>query len=449
MLLCMAMSGFRLVIVGRPNVGKSALFNRIVKKRLSIIEDVEGVTRDVLYGKADIFGKEVSLIDTGGIAAKDSLLFSEEIKEQTLQALQIADMVIFVVDGAAGITIQDEEVAKILLHQKKPTFLAINKTDNEERQWEHTDFYSLGFSEVFSVSALHGRGVADLLEAIEKKIPTQEEQVESSLPKVAIVGCPNRGKSTLINALTNTNRSLVSKIPGTTRDAVDSEVDGMLFIDTAGLQKKKSDKTSVDKFASIRTWDAIERADIVVLLMDAQKGFTRQEKMYFTQISRMGKGCILLLNKWDLVKDFRKEHAMLALYEKEPFIRHVPILIGSLLHKKDPLVQELLDTCKEVYQTLSTRITTGQLNSFLQRAIQKNHPPAMSGKRLRIYYLTQHQTMPPKFCLFINQKKLFSDTYKQYLINQMRKQFGFKGAPLHLVLQEKKSSKSPPKKAIY
>lgn len=442
---------FTIAIVGRPNVGKSALFNRVVRRRKAIIEDIEGVTRDRIYEEVEIFGKEVRFIDTGGIDSSDTVMFSKEIRKQTLLAVEEADAIIFVVDGTSSVTMQDEEVAKLLMKTKKDVVLAVNKVDNDERELEMNEYYSLGLTDIYPVSAIHGSGIADLLERVIRQAPLLDEEesftdeIEEEVdpapsrrlfPKVAIVGRPNVGKSTLINQLFGEERCLVSDIAGTTRDAIDVMVNDILFIDTAGLRKKKAECESVDKFATIRSEKAIERCDICILVLDSNQGLTTYEKSILQMIEEKGKACILFLNKWDTIRDLRMEHAILALKEMDPFIAHMPIIVGSA--KTGRNVGDLFDSIANVWEGLNLRISTGELNTFLEKAIQKNHPPMIQGKRLRIYYLTQVGTFPPSFVLFVNEPKLLIDSYKKYLINQLRDTYAFTGCPIRFKLHRRK-----------
>ena len=437
-------STYTIALVGRPNVGKSALFNRITGGRLSIVEDIEGVTRDRLYKTVTVFGKTAQFIDTGGIARNNAIAFCEEIRIQSLLAITEADAIVLVVDGTTGITLADEEIARSLLKEKKPVYIAVNKVDAEGRAGIEAPFYSLGFEHVFPISAIHGRGVAELLEKI---LPSEEDEKiieeEDPLPKVAIIGRPNVGKSTLINYLLNENRCVVSDIPGTTRDAIDVEIGSCIFIDTAGIRKKKSEVDVIEKFAAIRSEEAIERADICLLIVDIHQGLTAHEKNILTMIEDKGKGCIIFLNKWDTVDTLRMEHAELALRESHSFVAHLPIIIGSA--KTGRNIDQIFPHIYEVQENLAKRISTGQLNAFVEKAVQMNHPPAIQGKRLRIYYLTQVDVNPPSFVLFINDTKLFVESYRRYLINQFRITYHFMGCPIRFRLKGRKKKKGEKK----
>lgn len=429
----------KLAIVGRPNVGKSALFNRICKQKISIVDEAEGVTRDRLYARAELFGLPFELIDTGGIHAGSKALFNEEIKRQAEIAIEEADALIQVVDAKVGVTTLDEQVAKILLRTKKPVCLAVNKIDHPQQKDEMLPFYSLGISKMVPVSAAQGWQIAELLESALEGFSRKIEEEETSGIKVAIVGRPNVGKSSLVNFLLQEDRCVVSPIPGTTRDSIDVTFtcDGDLYtlIDTAGIRRKKAEHEVVDKFAAIRTGRAIERADLCLLMLDAQEGMTAQDKKIAKQIEEAGKGCIILLNKWDLVKGFRMEHCLKSLEQEVPFLQHCPKIFLSA--KTGRNIEKIFPQVQTVVEQGQKRISTGQLNRFIEAALQKNHPPMLSGKRLRIYYMTQIDVTPPRFLLFVNQPKLMMETYQKYLYNQFREEYGFEGVPLVFHLRGK------------
>lgn len=433
----------KLALVGRPNVGKSALFNRICKKKIAIVDEMEGVTRDRLYADADFFGRPFEVIDTGGIDSHSKIPFQEEVRRQTEIAIEEADSIVMVVDARIGITTLDEEVAKLLLRTGKPVSLAVNKIDD----FEHLDllhqFYSLGISRIVAVSAVQGFQIAELLETAFKEVifPTTAPENDASRVKVAIVGRPNVGKSTLLNFLLKEERCVVSPTAGTTRDSidVDIEVDGVPYtlIDTAGIRRKRAEHEAVEKFAAIRTERAIERADVCVMLLDAQEGITAQEKRIARHIEEHGKGCILLFNKWDLVKGFRMEHCLQGAQQMASFLAHCPTLFVSANTGRN--LQDLFKHIKEVHSQYHRRITTGQLNKFMERTVQKYHPPMIQGKRLRIYYLAQVDTRPPRFVLFVNDPDRMCETYKKYLINQFRETYQFTGVPLVFSLKGRKT----------
>lgn len=435
-----------LAIVGRPNVGKSAIFNRISKKRIAIVDEAEGVTRDRIYATADFFGKTIDVIDTGGIDPKASHSFQEEIRRQAEIAIEEADALVMVVDGQIGITDLDETVARILLRTGKPVCLAVNKIDSYDSQHLLHNFYSLGIRKMVPVSALHGFRIAELLEAAFEgsNFPEEEEEEESSTPRVAIVGRPNVGKSTLLNRILGEERCVVSPIAGTTRDSIDAQIHinntTWTLIDTAGIRRKNKESEAVDKFAFIRTERAIERSDLCLLILDAERGLTVQDKKIANTIEEMGKGCILLFNKWDLVKGYRMEHCLRSVREQVPFLAHCPTLFISA--KTGRNVQDLFGHMEHVYEAMKTRITTGQLNKFIERVVQKYHPPMIQGRRLRIYYMAQVGIQPPHFVLFVNVPELMEETYKKYMINQFREQYGFTGVPLTFTLRGRKERAS-------
>ncbi len=444
----------KLAILGRPNVGKSALFNCICKKRVAIVDEAEGITRDRLYAKAELFGKPFEVIDTGGIDSNSKLPFQEQITRQAEIAIEEADALVLVVDAQVGVTELDRQVAKLLKRVSKPLCLAINKVDHPDQQQVMHDFHSLGISKMVPVSATQRWQIADLLETAleETPFPEEEEDKDESI-RVAIIGRPNVGKSSLLNALLNEERSIVSEIPGTTRDSIDTKLEhnGTLFtfIDTAGIRRKHAEHEVVDKFASLRTERAIERADLCLLMLDAEQGLTTQEKRIASLIEEAGKGCVLIFNKWDLVKGVRMEHYLKAIEEEAPFLHHCPKLFISA--KTGRNLDKIFDHILSVYHFSRQRIGTGRLNKFVSNCLQKNHPPAIHGKRLRIYYLAQVAIEPPFFVLFVNSPSLMSDSYKKYLINQLRDTFSYSGVPLKLQLRGKtgtRKRKGPPLKEI-
>ncbi len=442
----------KIALVGRPNVGKSALFNKICQKRVSIVDEQEGITRDRIYAEADCFGRPFLLIDTGGIDAQaDHLPFNEEVRRQAHIAIEEADAVILVVDGQTGPLPLDQEVARLLLKHKKPTVLAVNKIDHLQQVPQIHAFHSLAISHLIAVSAVQGFQIAELIEETLGLLPEQEKEPisapEPALPKsirIAIAGRPNVGKSTLLNQLLGENRAIVSPLAGTTRDSIDVDicVDSQHYtlIDTAGIRRKKAEKEVVDKFAAIRTQEALERADICLLVLDSHEGITAQEKKIAGMIEELGKSCILIFNKWDLVKNLKMEHAMRGVREAVPFLTHCPTLFLSA--KSGRNLDKIFPAVLEAWHDRHKRIGTGMLNKFIESCLQKYHPPLITGKRLRIYYMTQIQTDPPKFVVFVNKPDLMIDTYKKYLINQFRETYRFSGCPLFFELRGKEKQQT-------
>lgn len=431
----------KIALVGRPNVGKSALFNRICQRRISIVDEQEGITRDRLYAEAESFGREFILIDTGGIDPSEKMPFNREIRRQAEIAIQEADVVVLVVDGQVGPHPLDDEVSKILLHAKKPVVVAVNKIDNASDEYKIHDFHSLAVRDLIAVSAVQGYQIAEMLEKVMQFVGAKEEVPEAAKGiRVAIVGRANVGKSTLLNGLLDEERSIVSPIAGTTRDSVDVALhrDGQdyVLVDTAGIRRKKAEKEVVDKFARVRTDEAIEKADVCLLMLDSFEGFTTQEKRIASEIEESGKSCILVFNKWDLVKNFRMEHAMKGVREEISFLNHCPALFISAQERRN--LEKIFPLVSQVYLERHKRITTGMLNKFIEGCLQKYHPPLIIGKRLRIYYMTQVEVNPPKFVLFVNNPTLMTENYRKYLINNFREVFSFSGCPLVLELRGKK-----------
>lgn len=430
----------KLAIVGRPNVGKSALFNRICKKKIAIVDEAEGITRDRLYSQADLFGFPFEVIDTGGIDPRSKLEFNEFVKRQAEIAIEEADTIVMVVDAKIGVTELDKDLARILLKTKKPLCLAVNKIDDLSKENLTYAFYSLGISKMVAVSAAQNWHIAELLEmAFEDRKQIEDFQKTESV-KIALVGRPNVGKSSLINYLLDEDRVIVSPIPGTTRDSIDASFKHgdteYTLIDTAGIRRKHAEHEVVDKFAAIRTERTIERADICLLMLDAQSGITTQEKKIANTIEAEGKGCILLFNKWDLVKGFRMEHCLQGIEEEVPFLKHCPKIFTSVTTGRN--IDKIFDVVKEVQEESLKRITTHQLNKFVAAAVQRVHPPMLQGKRLRIYYMAQVSVQPPKFVFFVNIPSLMTEAYKKYLLNQFRLQYGFVGVPILFYLKGKK-----------
>lgn len=431
-----------LAIVGRPNVGKSALFNSICKQRIAIVDEAEGVTRDRIYATTDLFGFPFRIVDTGGIDRRNPSPYQDAISRQARLAIEEAAVVVMVVDGRVGLTQWDEDLARELHKTGKPLVLAVNKIDNPSEEVLQYPFQRLGISKLITVSTTQGYHIAELLElAFEDYTPQAPQPQEAQPVKVALVGRPNVGKSSLLNRFLSEERAIVSPIPGTTRDSIDvlcTAPNGTQYtlIDTAGIRRKGGEHEVVDKFAAIRTERAIERSDICLLIVDAQEGLTTREKKIANQIEEAGKGCILILNKWDLVKGLRMEHFLKDIEQEAPFLKHCPILCISAQTGRN--VEKIFPLIDEVQKSAHQRIATGTLNQFLTKAMQKIHPPMIGGKRLRVYYMTQIAVAPPRFATFVNSPKLMDDSYKKYLYNQFRAEFGFTGVPLLFYLKGKK-----------
>ncbi|MDB6081649.1 MAG: GTPase Der [Chlamydiia bacterium] len=441
----------KIAIVGRPNVGKSALFNAICKKRISIVDEQEGITRDRLYQRTEFFSYPFEIIDTGGIEVHSKADFSQEIKRQAEIAIEEADSIIMVVDARVGPQDLDKEVATILHRKDKPVCLAVNKIDNRSEMSLIHQFAGLGIPHMVAVSAAQGFQIAELLDialsSFDKSIIPEDATTGT---KIAILGRPNVGKSLLLNTLLGEDRSIVSPIAGTTRDAIDTTVTfggkEYILIDTAGIRRKHKEKEVVEKFAAIRSASALERADIALLVMDASSGMTTEEKKIARMIEQESKGCILLFNKWDLTKGFRMEHCLKGIEQEVPFLKHCPKLFISA--KTNRNVDKIFPTVAQVEEASNHRISTGTLNKCLIAAMQKCHPTMLKGKRLRIYYLAQVDIKPPRFVLFVNNPNLMEEAYKKYLINQLRDSFNFSGVPLILELRGKEQHKNrrPPQR---
>ena len=431
----------KIAIVGRPNVGKSALFNCLIKKRLSIVDEEEGVTRDRVYGIGDCFGKPFEAIDTGGMLS-DEPLFGEKITRQAEVAIEEADAIIQVVDGTVGPQALDLEVAKILRRTKKPVVLAVNKMDNTQQLERIQAFACLGLHPIIATSATHRYQIAELLEALHLPEP-KEEEAPSTAPRIAIIGRPNVGKSMLLNAILGSERCIVSPVPGTTRDSIDTMVTKKgtpyIMIDTAGIKRKPKEKAVVEKFATIRTEQAIERADICLLVIDCQMGVTSEEKKIARAVEKAEKGCVVALNKWDLVHNVRMEHALMGVEHEVPFLAHCPRLCISAKTSRN--VDALFPLINTVSESMDRRIPTHKLNKALMAWMQHTHPPMIGGKRLRIYYMAQVDVHPPRFVLFVNHTRLLEDGYRRYLINQLRAEFQFEGVPFILTLKGKATNK--------
>ncbi|AUP78664.1 ribosome biogenesis GTPase Der [Flavivirga eckloniae] len=428
-------------IVGRPNVGKSTFFNRLIQRREAIVDAVSGVTRDRHYGKSDWNGKEFSLIDTGGYVLGSDDAFEAEIDKQVELAIDEADAIIFMVDVENGVTGMDEDVANLLRKVDKPVFLAINKVDNAKRSEDAVEFYSLGLGEYYCIASINGSGTGELLDALVEALPEKEEVVEEELPRFAVVGRPNAGKSSFINALIGEDRYIVTDIAGTTRDAIDTKYNRFGFefnlVDTAGIRRKSKVKEDLEFYSVMRSVRAIEHADVCLLVLDATRGFDGQVQNIFWLAERNRKGIVILVNKWDLVE---KDHKSVKEYEKaikkqiEPFT-DVPLIFISALSKQR--IFKAIETAVEVYKNRSKKIKTSQLNDVLLPIIENYPPPAYKGKFVKIKYIMQLPTPQPQFAFFCNLPQYVKDPYKRFLENKLREHFDFNGVPVSVYMRKK------------
>ena len=427
-------------IVGRPNVGKSTLFNRMIKQRKAIVNDRPGITRDRIYGDCFWNRREFILIDTGGFVPRSTELITSMVTQQVKLAIDQSDLVLFLLDNKVGVQTVDEEIAGLLKKSHKSVVVAANKADSEELIADTTEFYKLGLGEVYPVSAISGRQTGDLLDAVVDKLPPLEDEQESGdLVKVAIVGCPNVGKSSLFNAIVGEERQIVSETPGTTRDSVDTlvEIQGKQykFIDTAGLRHKRRYPDIIEYFSSIRSIRAIERADIVLVVLDTDKGIVSGDIRVAGEAERMGRGLVFIANKWDLVKGVEQFTLGQQVYEKAPMMKYVKIVFTCAIRGHG--IDKVIDGLFEVESEMNKRITTSELNTFIEAAVKERHPPARAGKFIKFYYVTQADSQPPTFVFFCNFPKLIDDHYKRYLENKLRNSYGFTGAPLKLFFRSR------------
>lgn len=433
-------------IVGRPNVGKSMLFNKLTGKRMAIVEDTPGVTRDRIYGECDWNGRSFALVDTGGIEPGTNSEMLKFMRRQAEIAIETATVIIMVVDVTVGLTAADSEVAAMLKKSKKPVVLAVNKCDRTGGvNPEVYEFYSLGLGDPIEVSAVHGHGTGDILDACVENFPdTDDEEYDEDVIKVAIIGKPNVGKSSLLNCILGEERVIVSNIAGTTRDAIDSyfenEFGKYLFIDTAGMRRKSKVDDAVEKYSNLRSVSAIERADVCLILIDANEGVTEQDTKVAGLAHEAGKACIIVVNKWDAVEG--KETNTMELQRRDyaecfSFMGYAPIIFISAQTGYN--VNKLMQLIRDVDSQNGARVPTGVLNEMLARATARMQPPSDKGRRLKIFYLTQASTRPPTFVAFVNSKQLFHFSYQRYLINQIRENFGLEHTPIRLVIRERGS----------
>lgn len=435
-----------LAIVGRPNVGKSTLFNRIIGERRAIIEDVPGVTRDRIYAETDWNGKEFAVIDTGGIEINTEDTILSQMRDQAITAIDMADVILFMTDGKEGLTTADREVADLLMKTGKEIILVVNKVDSPSKAYEMMfDFYELGFGESVPISAANMTNIGDLLDRIVAGFPDDEFDDEEDRVMIAIIGKPNVGKSSLVNALTGENRVIVSSISGTTRDTIDTpltfEGKEYTLIDTAGLRRKSKISDSIEKYSVIRAIAAIERCDVCILMIDAEEGLTEQDKKIAGYAHEAGKGLMIVVNKWDLIE---KETNTMRDFEKKIkseliFTSYAPVFFVSVLEKQR--LKDIIKTAGLIAEVRTTRIPTGKLNNIIQDAIMMRQPPSDKGRRLKIYYGTQVGIKPPLFSFSINDRKLVHFSYSRYIENKIRESFDFKGTSIKFVWNERRGDR--------
>lgn len=430
-------------IVGRPNVGKSTFFNYLAGRRISIIDDTPGVTRDRIYAETEWRGRKFTIIDTGGIEPDTEDYIKQQMVRQAHFAIEMADVIIMLVDAKAGLTAMDEDVANLLRKAAKPVLVAVNKVDAPgQAPADVYEFYNLGMGEIYPISSIHGLGIGELLDAVYEHFPPAAETDENDdAIKVAVIGKPNVGKSSIINRILGEERVIVSDVPGTTRDAIDTrfEVDGRryVFIDTAGIRRKSKVEDEIEKYSVLRSLAAVDRADVCIIMLDAQEGVTEQDTRIAGYAHEQGKASIIAVNKWDLVE---KKTGTLEEYKKKiatdmDFMSYAPIVFISA--KTGQRVNRLLELIDYVYDQATLRIQTGVLNDVLNEAIAMVQPPSDKGKRLKIYYMTQTGVRPPTFVLFVNDAELMHYSYERYLKNTLRSNFGFEGTPIWFIIKEK------------
>lgn len=430
-------------VVGRPNVGKSTLFNKIIGKRLSIVEDTPGVTRDRIYSKCEWRGRQFMLVDTGGIEPNSSDIILTQMRRQAELAIENADVIILVTDVRCGVTADDSDVSAMLQKSGKPIVLAVNKCDSiGEPPLELYEFYNLGIGEPFPISAAHGHGTGDMLDSVIDMLPSEEElEDDDEVIKVAIIGKPNAGKSSLVNRIAGEERVIVSDIAGTTRDATDTVIENehgkFVLIDTAGIRRKSKITEKIEHYSVLRAYMAVDRADVCLILIDAVEGFTEQDSKVAGYAHEQGKASIVVINKWDLIEKDNNtmNEYMTKLQNDFSFMSYVPFIFISA--KTGQRVHKLYEMIDMVYQQNQMRVSTGKLNDVLAYATTRVQPPSDKGRRLKIYYITQPSTKPPTFVIFVNRADLFHFSYQRYIENQIRTSFGLTGTPVRFIVRER------------
>lgn len=436
------MAGFTVAIVGRPNVGKSTFFNRLLEQRKAIVDDVSGVTRDRQYGITDWNGKSFNVIDTGGFVPESEDVFEREIKKQVMIAVEEANAVIFLVDTTSGITHLDEAMADVLRRSSKPVLLAVNKVDNSERLLEASEFYSLGFDHIFFISAMTGSGTGELLDALTELINTNEELSEDEgLPKFAIIGQPNVGKSSLLNALVGKERTIVSEIAGTTRDTIHTRYrlfqKDFILIDTAGIRRKARVHEDLEFYSVIRAIKAVDEADVCLLMIDAVKGIAAQDLNIFSLVVKKGKGIVILVNKWDLVEKQTNSTRDYEQQLKERFAPFTDLNILFISAKDKTRIFKTIETGLEVYENRKRKVPASKLNEVMLKAVESHHAPVVRGHSVKIKYVSQLPTVVPSFAFFTNYPDDIKAPYRNYLENQLRQHFKFRGVPLRIYFRKK------------
>ena len=429
-------------IVGRPNVGKSTIFNRLIGERKAIVHDEYGVTRDRHYGDSYWNGVDFNIIDTGGYLPDELDTITVGIREQVLIAIEESDVILFVVDAKTGVNMLDESVAQILRRQQKPVLIVANKADNEGRRLEASEFYSLGFDELFSISAISGTGTGELMDRLIELLPEHEPEEHEKIPKLAFIGRPNVGKSSLVNALVDDERCIVTDIAGTTRDTINTYLSfndkEYTLMDTAGLRKRVKVKENIEFYSTVRTQKAIRECDVAILMLDAERGFDTQDKRVLRQAEEYNKGLIIVWNKWDLIDD-KDTHTVREfekkVYEAVPQMEYIPIVTISATNKKR--IHKVLELCDEVIEERNKQISTSEFNDFIEKTLHKRPLPMKRGRELRIQYSSQVKSNPPVFKFFMNNPQDLPANYRRYLENQIRETYKFTGVPITMVFKQK------------